>query len=81
VLALIIVAFVTLYPPSFLAQKINWQIAQPGCSHPGCGSPHREAIKHRLDGPPLIGREKRRKKAIRTADCLSEASFRRAAFF
>ena len=34
----------------------------------------------RLDGSPLIGPEKRRKKAIRTKNCLSEASFFRSAF-
>ena len=43
--------------------------------------PHREAIKYLLVGSPLIGPEKRKKKAIRTKNCLSEASFFRSAFF
>ena len=34
-----------------------------------------------FEGSPLIGPEKRRKKAIRTKNCLSEASFFRSAFF
>ena len=45
------------------------------CSHPGSRSLNREAIKYRFDGSPLIGPEKRKKKAIRTARCLSAASF------
>jgi hypothetical protein len=45
---------------------------QPVPSHPGFCFPHREAIKHRLDGYPLLGPEKRKKKVIRTADCLSD---------
>jgi hypothetical protein len=44
-------------------------------------SAHREAIKHTSDGSPWIVPEKRRKKAIRTENCLSEASFFRSAFF
>ncbi len=36
---------------------------------------HRDAIKYPSDGSPLIGPEKRRKKAIRTKNCLSVASF------
>ena len=44
-------------------------------------SPHREAIKYRLGGSPLIGPEKRKKKAIRTARCLSVASFGLFRFF
>jgi hypothetical protein len=51
------------------------------CSHPGSRNPHREAIKYRPDGSPLIGPEKRKKKAIRTARCLSEASFGLFRFF
>jgi hypothetical protein len=45
------------------------------CSNLELCSPHREAIKYRLDGSPWIVPEKRRKKAIRTENCLSEASF------
>ena len=44
-------------------------------------APHREAIKYRFDGSPLIGPEKRKKKAIRTARCLSVASFGLFRFF
>jgi hypothetical protein len=44
-------------------------------------SSHREAIKYRFDGSSSIGPEKRKKKAIRTKNCLSEASFFRSAFF
>jgi hypothetical protein len=43
--------------------------------------PHREAIKYRFDGSPLIGPEKRRKKAIRTARCLSVSEFPPFRFF
>jgi hypothetical protein len=42
---------------------------------------HREAIKYRFDGSPLIGPEKRKKKAIRTADCLSVSEFPPFRFF
>jgi hypothetical protein len=42
---------------------------------------NRNAIKHRFDGSPLIGPEKRKKKATRTARCLSEASFGPFRFF
>jgi len=44
-------------------------------------SPHREAIKYRLEGSPLIGPEKRRKKAIRTKNCLSDSEFFSFRFF
>ena len=47
----------------------------------GFRSPHRAAIKHRFDGPPLIGPEKRRKKAIRTKNCLSDSEFFSFRFF
>ena len=49
--------------------------------NPNSRSPHRKAIKYPLDGSPLIGPEKRKKKAIRTARCLSAASFGLFRFF
>jgi hypothetical protein len=51
------------------------------CSRSNFRIPHREAIKYRLDGSPLIGPEKRRKKAIRTARCLSDSEFRAVPLF
>ena len=36
---------------------------------------YREAIKYRFDGSSLIGPEKRKKKAIRTKNCLSDSEF------
>jgi hypothetical protein len=51
---------------------------QPGCSHTGFRS---EAIKHWFDGSPLIGPEKRKKKAIRTKNCLSDSEFFSFRFF
>ena len=45
---------------------------------PSC---HREAIKYRLDGSPLIGPEKRKKKATRTENCLSDSEFFLFRFF
>ena len=57
------------------------RLSQLEYSHPGSHNPHREAIKYRLDGSPLIGPEKRKKKAIRTKNCLSEASFFSFRFF
>jgi hypothetical protein len=50
------------------------------CLHPVARRPYRAAIKYRLDESPLMGPEKQRKKAIRTARCLSVASSRRSAF-
>ena len=38
-------------------------------------------IKYRLDGSPLIGPEKRKKKAIRTKNCLSDSEFFSFRFF
>jgi hypothetical protein len=52
-----------------------------GCSPKSFRSSNREAIKYRYDGSPLIGPEKRKKKAIRTARCLSAASFGLFRFF
>jgi len=57
------------------------QTGSPRCAHPSSRSPHREAIKHRPDGFPLIGPEKRRKKAIRTKNCLSNSEFFSFRFF
>jgi hypothetical protein len=51
------------------------------CSRSNFRIPHREAIKRRLGGSPLIGPEKRKKKAIRTADCLSDSEFPPFRFF
>ena len=44
-------------------------------------SPSREAIKYPFDGSPLIGPEKRKKKAIRTENCLSDSEFFPFRFF
>jgi hypothetical protein len=48
---------------------------------PRLGGRYREAIKYRFDGSPLIGPEKRKKKAIRTKNCLSDSEFFSFRFF
>ena len=61
--------------------RCNHAETHAGCSHPSNRNPHREAIKYRLDGSPLIGPEKRKKKAIRTKNCLSDSEFFSFRFF
>jgi hypothetical protein len=69
-------------PRAFLFRRASCEIARTTrIFKPDSRNGLQEAIKYRLDGSPLIGPEKRKKKAIRTADCLSEASFRCSVFF
>jgi hypothetical protein len=60
---------------------MNERVVQPDCVPLGFRSAHCKAIKYRLDGSPLIGPEKRKKKAIRTARCLSDSEFRAVPLF